>query len=264
MIKMLAGKLVLKLAAVAPILAIAGVGYEAHRPHQPFSFLEYSQVEEKVLESYIPLVQRYEAMIPKDRRPSATEVREFADYWINLKTKPLVPAFQEEISEEGPRNEVMLLWDRTISELEMNAFAEERKGDWRACAEDYLRTLRVVRILKYSDASTMGAANSQQRGVISRIETALPHLTKTEKKELAAELKLASDPEAFHVLADRLQMNAETYTLRAEEADKADGQGPFAAGTSPADQQLQNKAFCARMERHLDAILSEIINKLNS
>ncbi len=262
---MAAGKLVFKVAALAPILAMAGMGYEARKPHAPFTFTEYTSTANAAIEAYIPLVREFETTIPFSRAAEAAPLRKFADDWAaglrSGKYPELYPAFLNESDQEGPREQVILIWDRVVSELEILENQDMRAGDWHAVSLDLCRCFAVMRGLKYADITTLNSANSQQRGIVGRIREQYKFLARPDRLLLASALEKTTDTTALHALLERSHLNLEAYTNRLE-AMKEEGDGDGAELRTDSEQELKSEQFAAKEERYLKSEVDQTVRLL--
>jgi hypothetical protein len=257
---MAAGKLLIKVATLAPILAIVGMGYEARSPHKPFEFIEYSKPQANALEAYVPLMKLADQTLPAAHRSTSDQTRRFADEWISKfragKLEPLFPVFHEETDEEGPRNQVFLVWDRVVSELQLLQHEEAKEGDWHGVASDSVRLMALLRAVKYSDIGTVSSANSQVRGLIGRIKKMKDNFNPSERIQIAKEIEASADPVAFHKLIERVQVNLESYSSKLEainEASDIDPKTTEDASEQVKEEQTRSNMFCSKEERYLQA-----------
>ena len=269
MIKMAAGKLLIKVATLAPILAIAGMGYEARSPHKPFEFIEYSKSQSSALEAYVPLMKLADQTLPSNHRSTGSQTRKFADEWISEfrsgKLEPLYPVYHEETDEEGPRNQVFLVWDRVVSEIQLLQHEEVKSGDWHGVATDSVRLMALLRAVKYSDIGTVSSANSQVRGLIGRLKQLKSHFTPAEKEKIAKEIEVATDANSFHRLIERVQVNLESYSAKLEainEASDTDPKTTEEASEQVKEEQTRATMFCSKEERYLLAEAKDVAHEL--
>src|SRR5579863_2889930 len=149
-----ARKLAMQMVAICPFAMILGIGYSARRPVPNHRTLKYSEVQDARIVAYRQLV--IGAPSPSSSYPV---VRRHADLWIRTAVtkglQPLMPAFQEDLTEDNARCEILGQWRWVGARLNHEMRKELESKDFAAAVEDGVRVLQLGEILKYSDFDSM-------------------------------------------------------------------------------------------------------------
>jgi hypothetical protein len=209
-----ARKLAGQMAAICPFALLLGMGYSARQPVLGRPTLQYTDVENARLQAYSPIVN--------DRLPegaNAELIRRHADTWIRTAAlqhlQALTPAYQEDMSEDNARSEIIGDWRSLVGQLNIFMRREVINGDAAAAVQDGTRLLRVCEILKYSDFNAFHLAIGNTSRAITLLGPMLVSASKVDQDNFKAaastiNLNRGKLPAMYRVI----KANYEDYLVR--------------------------------------------------
>lgn len=180
-----ARKLATQMMAICPFALVVGMGLTT-RSHVPgHSVLQYSEAQNQRLESY--------CLITRDAPPQwadTEQIRHHADMWIHVSTlenlQALTPAYQEELTEDNARAEVIGKWRTILQQVNHVMRCEGQAGRWDEAVQDGARLIRLTEILKYSDFDTLHTADALAGHAIKFVTPGLDRATSESRDEFGA------------------------------------------------------------------------------
>ena len=184
-LNMEARKLATQMVAICPFAMLLGMGYSARQPVPGHTILKYSDAQNARLQAYRPIV----AAAPSAGSEMRT-IRRHADLWIRLapreRLQALTPAFQEDMSEDNARAEIIGQWRCLEGQLNHEMRRELVDGHLLHAVEDGVRIIRLSEILKYSDFDTMHFASIVTTRTVSLIGPLLGKAPKRDRLDFNA------------------------------------------------------------------------------
>ncbi|HLK14570.1 MAG TPA: hypothetical protein VKT78_07170 [Fimbriimonadaceae bacterium] len=209
-----ARKLAGQMAAICPFALLIGMGYSARQQAFGQPILQYSEAQNRRLEAYRPIVS--EALPPTS---DATQIRHYADVWIHTadmnKLQALTPAYQEDMTEENARAEIISDWRWAVQSLNHFMRRELLEHEDSLAVEDATRLIRVCEIIKYSDFTTLRIANSNSSHAIPLIAPRLSGVSKADSEAFkAAAAATGANHSKLPAMYKVIKANYEDYQVR--------------------------------------------------
>lgn len=175
-------QLVPVLVAATPVTFLGWVGFESRIYEDAFETKPVNQVEEERTLAYgepVRLFRDAQNLGPADR--NAESYRKVAVVWLAMfedgKLQSL-PLYDYEYScREGTKQQIDLAAQSLARSLEIIGDAEQRNGNTKMAAKDYMDAFRIGEILKYSDITSYLDCTSRQTAVVNKLIQVRDHLS---------------------------------------------------------------------------------------
>jgi hypothetical protein len=185
-------RFIAKVAIIAPLIAgsvafAPSLASAARSTDAPYVFAGASPEINARYDAYVPVMRASIATFPDAGQLMPPKARQLAEMWWQgykdgrLKSLPQI-RFDESVF-DGATGEVLRASTVIDLALRLSSLSAAKKGDAQTAARDAVESMRVVRLLKYTDSVTVSLSDSAWRRDLNLIAAVAPKLTSAQRAE---------------------------------------------------------------------------------
>lgn len=169
-----------KLVIATPFLLVTTLGLKAREQRHVYSYTSYSQIEERNISAYVPLVKATEAVYDVNDCIPRPEAGKLARMWIQGSKsgdlKPLPQITIDDSTRDGVKSQILRDAEEVSESMAYWGGIQLSKGDYQQASQDALTALEVLRTPRMFDYSSVSSCSIPQRRALEIIRASMPHL----------------------------------------------------------------------------------------
>lgn len=250
-------------AAFCPFGLVLGIGVSGRVTH-PHTTPQYTEAEDARVTAYQELVAT-RPTVPASMPVRDMFARKYADKWLRAsrdrRLEPLTPAFEEDLTADNPRAEVMAAWDQAIAEMGRIVRREGKDGKVDLAIDDAIRVVGLGHVLTYSDFVSCGIGIVTQKDALSDLRGIAKRASPAQRERLRSALGVVERDQSRLTRLDTIMTGVyEEYASRQAEFARqgrilgldydASDLGSSGSGATRRGMQVSSDT-CHRLQRQL-------------